>query len=222
MKSRKVDFVRDPDKSLIKFVARTYVAIIEYLVLAPFKLGRKVVNAARMTILRRRLFQLWMLCSILWVAFFVVQVAPRVRGDEVLSALLAAVLPPIILLVAGLGVVRFGEPHWMRLPEHLRKGLWRLYIAVTVPWVAWFAYQILEGFRRPYYLQSRYVMPAFWSLLIVPIGAPILFLVIAWVVAGFQKSAPSTEAAAAQRLENGLVSRSLIFLELERPSERSS
>jgi hypothetical protein len=86
--------------------------------------------------------------------------------------------------------------HWSRLPEHLRRGLLRLYVVVSVPWVAWFGFQLLEHLQHYYYSSSRYAADAFW-LLLVPVG----FLVIVWVVAGFQKSALGahpipTEAAA--------------------------
>jgi hypothetical protein len=79
--------------------------------------------------------------------------------------------------------------HWSRLPEHLRRGLLRLYVVVSVPWVAWFGYQLLDHLQRPYYSRSRHAAAAFWSLLVVPVGGPILFLVIAWVIGGFRKSA---------------------------------
>ena len=73
------------------------------------------------------------------------------------------------------------------LPEHLRRGLLRLYVVVSVPWVAWFGFQLLEHLQHYYYSSSRYTADVFW-LLLVP-GGPILFLVIIWVVAGFRKSA---------------------------------
>ena len=77
--------------------------------------------------------------------------------------------------------------HWWRLPEHLRRGLLRLYVVVSVPWVAWFGYQFLDHLQRPYYSRSRHAAEVFWWLLLVPVGGPILFLVIAWVIAGFRK-----------------------------------
>ena len=93
-----------------------------------------------------------------------------------------------------------------RLPDHLRRGLLRLYVVVSVPWVAWFGFQLLEHLQHSYYSSSRYAADAFW-LLLVPIGGPILFLVIAWVVAGFRKSALGahpipTEAAAHRSIED--------------------
>jgi hypothetical protein len=77
--------------------------------------------------------------------------------------------------------------HWRELPEHLRRGLLRLYVVVSVPWVVWFGYQLLDHLHRPYFSRSRHAAEAFWWLLLVPVGGPILLLVIAWVVAGFQK-----------------------------------
>jgi hypothetical protein len=85
--------------------------------------------------------------------------------------------------------------HWWRLPEHLRRGLLRLYVVVSVPWVAWFGYQFLDHLQRPYYSRSRHAAEVFWWLLLVPVGGPILLLVIAWVIAGFQRRALGVDKA---------------------------
>jgi hypothetical protein len=76
------------------------------------------------------------------------------------------------------------------LPLHLRRGLLRIYIAVSVPWIAFFGYRFLDALQRDYYrpyYQHR-AFEAFWSLLIVPVGGPISLLLILWVLAGFRKS----------------------------------
>jgi hypothetical protein len=73
------------------------------------------------------------------------------------------------------------------VPLRLRRGLLRLYVAVTVPWVAWFGYHILDALNR--HRSQHYVADTVWALLMVPIGGPVLFLVIVWVVAGFRKPA---------------------------------
>jgi hypothetical protein len=83
-------------------------------------------------------------------------------------------------------------PHRARLglptvPRNVQRGLLRLYLVVPVPWVAWFGYQILDALDR-----HRPVSGAVWSLLIVPIGGPLLYLVAGWVIAGFRK--PASEA----------------------------
>jgi hypothetical protein len=68
---------------------------------------------------------------------------------------------------------------------------------VTVPWVAWFGLQILINGPR-----WRYLSHAFWSLLIVPVGGPILLLMIFWVVAGFRKSLPTSgDARPGEKIE---------------------
>jgi hypothetical protein len=143
-----------------------------------------------MTVLRRNLFLLWMLCSLLWLAF----VGAQSHGPPSTGDILAAVLPPIILFLAGLGLTliweRFGQRHWLRLSEHLRRGITRLYLVVTVPWVAWYGYKVYDALQQDGYETTPEVSGAFWSLLIVPIGGPVLFLVVVWVVAGFQKSKP--------------------------------
>ncbi len=83
------------------------------------------------------------------------------------------------------------------LPSHVRRGLLRLYLAIAVPWAAWFGYQILYAFQHHSYGYGwRYASGAFWSLLIVPIGGPILFFVIVWIISGFRKfneSSPQLE-----------------------------
>ncbi|SRR6266404_4354667 len=77
----------------------------------------------------------------------------------------------------------FPSPH--KLPLHLRRGLLRIYIAVTVPWIAFFGYRFLDALQHPY---QHHASGAFWSLLMVPVGGPISLLVIMWVLAGFRKS----------------------------------
>ena len=80
------------------------------------------------------------------------------------------------------------------VPPHIRKGLLRLYVAVAVPWAVWYGVQVQDAIDR--HRGQRYVSEAFRSLLIVPIGAPILFVIVVWVVAGFQKSARTSDPAA--------------------------
>ena len=154
-----------------------------------------------MTILRRNLFRFWILCCLLWLAF-VAEVFIHDRPPDNKMIFVAAVffLPPIILFFAGLGLARiwerFGEQHWLRLPQHLRRGLTRLYLVVAVPWVAWYGYQISDAARRSSsYASERAMSHAFWSLLVVPIGGPVLLLLIMWVLAGFRKSSPTTKEA---------------------------
>jgi hypothetical protein len=79
---------------------------------------------------------------------------------------------------------------WLNLPGNVRRGFLRLYLVVSAPWVGWFGYQMLAAIP-----DWRSVSAAFWSLLIVPVGGPILFLVILWVVAGFREAGASTGEA---------------------------
>lgn len=144
-----------------------------------------------MTILRRNLLRLWILCSLLWLAFFLKEVINHPPSDnEMGNVAVAFLLPPIICFLLGWGLTRvwerFGEAHWLRLPENLRRGLTRLYLVVAVPWVAWFVFEIFNAGTG--YRSQRDIAYAFRMLLIVPIGGPILVLVIVWVVAGFRKS----------------------------------
>jgi hypothetical protein len=80
----------------------------------------------------------------------------------------------------------FPDPR--RLPLNLRRGLLRIYIAISVPWIAFFGYRFLDALQRPY---QHYASGAFWSLLMVPVGGPISLLVIMWVLAGFRNSEQS-------------------------------
>src|SRR5262245_6856202 len=71
------------------------------------------------------------------------------------------------------------------LQPHIRRGLLRPYAAISIPWVAWFGFKIANAIEDdPYdYDVSGYV----FSLLIVPIGGPVLFLIIGWIIAGFRR-----------------------------------
>lgn len=110
--------------------------------------------------------------------------------EERISLVATALVPPIILLLAGVTIIwawtRFAKVQWLSLPMHQRRGLLRLYFLVAVPWAAWFGYESFNGIRH----HSRYVAHAFWSLISVPIGGPILLLVIVWVISGFRKPVP--------------------------------
>jgi hypothetical protein len=57
------------------------------------------------------------------------------------------------------------------VPRNVQSGLLRLYLVVSVPWVAWFGYHILDALD-----QDLPVSGAVWSLLIVPIGGPLFYL----------------------------------------------
>ena len=73
----------------------------------------------------------------------------------------------------------------MAFPNPIRRGLLRIYIAVCVPWIAYFGYRFLDALNT---YHERRAFEAFWSLLLVPVGGPISLLVILWVLAGFRKS----------------------------------
>jgi hypothetical protein len=44
---------------------------------------------------------------------------------------------------------------WLTLPDHLRRGLFRLYVAVTIPWVAWFGYMAFDADQQAKRAQIR-------------------------------------------------------------------
>jgi hypothetical protein len=144
---------------------------------------------------------LWLLCSLLW-AVFVVEVFGH-QGEPNIFVAVIFLLPPTILFLAGLGLTliweRFGEAHWLRLPENLRRGVARLYLVVAVPWVAWYIYQIFDAGSH-HDFEDDALSHAFRSLLIVPIGGPILFWIVIWILAGFRKSKQiGSETSTAER-----------------------
>ena len=103
-----------------------------------------------------------------------------------------AIIPPLILLLIGAAIVaiwrRFLKVHWLKhwleLPQHIRTGVLRLYAVVSVPWIAWFGYRLLDALQRH---NERLASSAFWWLLIVPIGVPIVLAATLWVIGGFRK-----------------------------------
>jgi hypothetical protein len=78
---------------------------------------------------------------------------------------------------------------------HVRRGLLRLYFVVAVPWVAWFGCKLIYASNHYYYDQGQHASKAFRSLLVVPVGGPILYFVIPWVIAGFRRPARDTNEA---------------------------
>jgi hypothetical protein len=146
---------------------------------------------------RRKLLALWAALAALWMGSVFAQPRSYYFYEDLLIAF--ALLPPITSLLAGLIFVwfwqRHGAAYWSKFPQHLRRGLVRLYLVLAVPWVAWFGFQILLNGPR-----WKYLSHAFWSMLVMPIGGPIEFFVIAWVIAGFQHSSiePEIQQSTAQ------------------------
>ena len=102
-----------------------------------------------------------------------------------------ALVPPAILFLVG-ATIAFGWKHcgetfaryFLRLPRRIRRGLIRLYILVAVPWVAWFYYTAYGNF----WSSAAFFRAILW-LLVVPIGALILYVAVLWIAAGFRKRA---------------------------------
>jgi hypothetical protein len=125
--------------------------------------------------------------------------------NERIGLVAFAIFPPVIFFITGIILVwgweRFGKPLWRaaladvtdRLPVHLRRGLTRLYLVVAVPWIAWFVYEFYDAGSHHSW-SWHYTSHAFWSMLTVPIGGPILVLLIAWVLADFRKQATVMDA----------------------------
>src|SRR5215472_5000611 len=71
---------------------------------------------------------------------------------------------------------------FVRSEKYVRKGLLRLCVAAGITWIGWLGYKALHALAHG----SGWLSSIVWLILIVSISGPIL---IAWVVAGFQKSA---------------------------------
>jgi len=103
------------------------------------------------------------------------------------------ILPPLVLLSIGAALIaiwrRFVKPHWLKLPQHIRTGLLRLCGVVAVPWIAWFGYRLFDALQEE---DQDLASDAFWFLLLVPIGAPIVLMAVLWVIAGFRKREPAS------------------------------
>ena len=76
---------------------------------------------------------------------------------------------------------------FVRNEKYLRRGLLRLCVAAGITWIGWLGYKSLGTALAdgPDWLSSTV-----WLTLTVAIASPIL---IAWIVAGFQKSAAGSE-----------------------------
>jgi hypothetical protein len=146
-----------------------------------------------MSFLRRNLFRIWLLCSLLWLTAVCGAVYEKVSVN-----LFAAWLIAIILLLIGLRLAptwEFFVSYWLGLPERVRRGLTRLYIVVSVPWTALFGYHLLDVLylaHLSYRDRWHSALDALWLLVTVPIGAPIVMVAVLWVIAGFGRAAPAS------------------------------
>jgi hypothetical protein len=153
-----------------------------------------------MTILRRNLFRIWVLCGLLWLTFVCdrfYEIGPPDAIDFLITLLVT-----IPLLLAGLRLAptwEFIGSYWHGLPVHLRRGMTRLYLVVSVPWVAWYGYQLIDATQHDYYISRRVIPHAFWLLVSVPIGGPILLVVIVWVLNGFRASPNTSETGSIKK-----------------------
>ena len=78
-------------------------------------------------------------------------------------------------------------PEFQIVPHHVRRGLTRIYVVVSPLWIAWFSYKILAVVAVRHYWYWKDISNAVGWLLIVPIGGPILFAGIVWVISGFHE-----------------------------------
>ena len=78
--------------------------------------------------------------------------------------------------------------HFVRSEKYVRKGLLRLCVAAGITWIGWVGYKSLDAIADGSGWND--LSSIVWLSLTVSISGPIL---IAWVVAGFQKSAAESE-----------------------------
>ncbi len=124
---------------------------------------------------------------------------PNIRGDDLRAVAVGALGPPMAILVAGIGLYlsslslwriwqTFGAEHWLRLPDNVRRGLARLYLATAIPWTVYFGYRMAVDSSRHY--GDRYIRDDLLWLLSIPAGAIALFMVFCWIFDGFNRRGP--------------------------------
>jgi len=89
------------------------------------------------------------------------------------------------------------------VPAHVRRGLLRLYFVVAVQLVAWFGYQLIDASHH--YDRRQHANEVFRSLLVVPVGGPILYFVIPRVIAGSRRPTRGTNEAPKKNISTSKV-----------------
>jgi hypothetical protein len=104
----------------------------------------------------------------------------------------SSLIPPVIVLLVFYGSMwiwkRFGATNWSRMPTNLRRGVLRLYLAVAIPWILWFAYRISDDAAQS--SRRRYLEGDILALLTMPLGVVVLFMIGGWIVDGFRRPSP--------------------------------
>jgi hypothetical protein len=104
----------------------------------------------------------------------------------------SSLIPPVIALLVFYGSMwiwkRFGATNWSRMPTNLRRGVLRLYLAVTIPWILWFAYRISDDAAHS--SRRRYLEGDIVALLTMPLGVVVLYMIGGWIVDGFRRPSP--------------------------------
>jgi hypothetical protein len=126
-------------------------------------------------------FRLWIFISSLWVLVSS-WTAYRDWGssatvEERIAQIVFILLPPLLLYPAGAAI---GRSITGMMPLHIQRGLFRLYIAIGIPWAVWFGYAATTSGSRALRLH------AINALFLVPLGAPLLCMVVLWIAAGFR------------------------------------
>jgi hypothetical protein len=109
--------------------------------------------------------------------------------EQAISALLILVGLAIATLILRILWTAFGNPPWVKLRSNVRNGLFRLYVALSLPWTVWFVYLIVEAESH----RQRDIPSLLCLLLLVPLGIPILFVVISWILDGFRVAADAED-----------------------------
>ena len=82
-----------------------------------------------------------------------------------------------------------GGATWSRLAPNVRRGILRLYLAISVLWIIWFIFRIILVDSHYYgYRGERLFRDDAVALVSLPIGLIFLFIIAGWVLDGFDIS----------------------------------
>ncbi|UGY27322.1 hypothetical protein HU675_0011485 [Bradyrhizobium septentrionale] len=120
----------------------------------------------------------------LWLFVFAVIIVERPSQIDVAPLGAACVLLPAVPAALWLAIAAMFVPLWRSLSPGLRSGLTRIHIVMCIPWVGWFGYQIADGMSR--HDPWRHIARPLWLIAAVPLGLPLMLMVVLWIVAGFR------------------------------------
>ena len=135
------------------------------------------------------LLRVWLVGCLLWIAFCFYELIclPRSLALDYSDVIFLFVAPPLVILSLGALCLSawmwLGAPNWQTLPGKVRTGTFRIYLVLSVLWVAWFTYKSLDAVTSEWrqYQARHYVS----LLLVVPIGGLAFLAIMARLLRGF-------------------------------------